>query len=107
MTKIPIACTLTADAAVDRLAEWRGAFSTLVQKVDLDENHATLTLLGGREALLTIADLAEREKACCSFFEFSIELQGLDTRLHVDVPSEADEILTALLSLLPAHLLVH
>ena len=26
-------------------------------------------------------DLAEREKACCPFFQFSIEMDGLDGRL--------------------------
>jgi hypothetical protein len=99
--KVPIACTLTADAMVDRLAEWRAVFSTMVEKVERHEHQATLTLSGGRDALLTVVDLAEREKACCSFFEFSIELEGFDARLHVEVPAEADQILTDLLSLLP------
>jgi MerR family copper efflux transcriptional regulator len=97
----PIACTLTADAMVDRLAEWRDVFSTMVEKVERQENQATLTLSRGPEGLMTVADLAEREKACCSFFEFSIELNGLDVRLHVEVPAEAGPILTELLSLLP------
>ena len=101
MDTVPIACTLTADAMVDRLAEWRGVFSGMVEKVERHDNQATLTLSRGREALLTVIDLAEREKACCSFFELSIQLEGFDARLHVEVPVEADQILTDLLSLLP------
>ena len=107
VTNVPIACTLTAEAVVDRLAEWSAAFSTLVEKVDFDGNHATLTLHRGSEALLTIADLAQREKACCPFFQFSIELEGIDMFLHVEVPHEADQILTELLSLLPPNLRPH
>jgi hypothetical protein len=89
---------------VDRLNEWRSVFSTMVEKVDRQENRATLTLAPGREALLTVADLAEREKACCSFFEFSIEFDGLDRRLDVKVPADAHQMLTDLLSLLPLNL---
>jgi hypothetical protein len=54
--------------------------------------------------LLTITDIAEREKACCPFFLFSIELDGAEARLHIDVPGEAEPILTELLALLPEHL---
>jgi hypothetical protein len=101
VAEVLIACTLTADAMVDRVAEWRSVLSTMVEKVDRHENEATLTLSRGRGALLTVVDLAEREKACCSFFEFSIQLEGIDARLHVEVPPEADQILTDLLSLIP------
>jgi hypothetical protein len=51
-----------------------------------------------------ITDLAERERACCPFFEFSIELDGLGTRLHVEVPSEGGPILADLLALAPTQL---
>lgn len=104
MTTVPIACTLTAEEVLDRRAEWEGFLSSMVQRVDCDESHATLTLLGGSEPLLRGADLAEREKACCAFFEFSIELDGSGTRLHVGVPSEAEPVLAGLLALLPLQL---
>jgi hypothetical protein len=104
VTRDPIACTLTADAAIDRLAEWESFLSTGVQGVATETNGATLTLLGGSEVLLTATDLAEREKACCSFFAFSIELDGIESRLHIEVPSEAEPILSHLLTRLPANL---
>jgi len=104
VTDVPIACTLTADDVVDRLAEWSAFFSSMVRKVSSDPDHATLTLVGGTEPVLTAADLAAREKACCSFFEFSIEWSQSETLLHVGVPREAESVLAGLLALLPAHL---
>jgi hypothetical protein len=104
VTKVPIACTLTAEAALDRRAEWEGFLSTMVQSVDYHESHATLTLRGGSEPLLTGADLAEREKACCAFFDLSIEMDGSGTRLRVGVPSGAEPVLAGLLALLPVQL---
>jgi hypothetical protein len=104
VTTVPIACTLTAEAVVDRRAEWERFLSTMVQSVDHEGGHAILTLLGGSEPLLTGADLAEREKACCAFFDFSIELDGSGARLHVGVPLQAEPVLAGLLALLPDQL---
>jgi len=100
----PIACTLTADAAVDRMAEWKALLSTMVERVDVVTTRATLTLVGGTEALVAAADLAERERACCAFFRFSLELDGSGTRLLIEVPPDAQAILTGLLNLAPASL---
>lgn len=107
MTNVPIACTLVADAVIDRLSEWKAFLATMVQSVETGTCDAVLTLLGGSEPLLMATDLAEREKACCSFFLFSIGLDGTGTHLHIEVPPEAEPILTDLLSLLPAHLRSH
>ncbi len=104
MTNVPIACTLTAEAAVDRLSEWKAFLTTAVRCVEAGTDRAVLTLARGSEPLLTATDLAEREKACCSFFVFSIELDGSETRLHIEVPPGAEPILRDLLSLLPAHI---
>jgi len=79
----------------------------MVQSVETGTNDADLTLLGGSEPLLTATNLAEREKACCSFFLFSIGLDGTGAHLHIEDPPEAEPILTDLLSLLPAHLRSH
>ena len=100
MTEVPIACTLTADAAVDRLAEWRIFFSSMVERIDHDGSTATVTLRAGSEPLMTAVGLAEREKLCCSFFEFSIELAETEARLHIEVPTEAEPVLAGLLSLM-------
>lgn len=104
VTRVPIACTLTAEAAAAQRAEWETFLTTSVQRVETERNRATLTLFGGSDLLLTATDLAEREQACCSFFVFSIELDGTVTRLHIKVPTEAEPILTDLLARLPASL---
>lgn len=104
MTEIPIACTLNGDEVVHRLAEWKAVFSRAVGTVDYHERGATLTLLDRSDSLLTITDLAEREKACCPFLLFSIEVDGVATRLRIEVPTEADPVLRELLTLLPEHL---
>jgi hypothetical protein len=103
VTKVPIACTLTVDAAVDRVAEWKELLSTRVHRVDQDRNQATLTLIG-TEDVLVVTDLAERERVCCPFFQFSIELDTIETRLRIGVPAEAEPILNELLRLAPSHI---
>jgi MerR family copper efflux transcriptional regulator len=102
MTKVPIACTLSVDAAVDRVAEWKELLSTKVHRIDHDRNQATLTFLGA-EALMAVTDLAEREKVCCPFFQFSIELDAIETRLRIGVPADAEPILNELLGIAPSH----
>jgi hypothetical protein len=104
VSTVPITCTLTPDAVVDRMAEWRVLLSTMVERIDVVPTNATLTLVGGVEALVAATDLAERERACCAFFRFSLELDGNGTRLHIEVPAGAEEILTGLLQIGQAQL---
>ena len=59
----------------------------------------------GHEAVLVaVADLAQREKACCGFFEFTIELQHDRRWLVIRTPSEAATVLSDFGSLLPEEL---
>jgi hypothetical protein len=104
MNGLPIACTLTADALLDRKSEWNAFLATMVKNIDIASSHATLTLVGGADVLVGATDLAERERACCPFFRFSLELDGDGTRLHIQVPAEAHEILIGLLTIAQASL---
>jgi hypothetical protein len=101
VSTIPIACALTADAVLDRKAEWKALLATMVERIDLVRAHAILTLVGGTEALVATADLAGRERDCCPFFRFSLDIAASGSRLHIEVPPEAEEILTGLLELAP------
>jgi hypothetical protein len=101
MSSVPIACTLTLEGIVGRVAEWTDFLSTAVEKVDRDRYHAVLTLKSGSDALVAGTLLAEREKACCSFFEFSVVTSRRGTQLHIEVPAEAEPILAGLLEHLP------
>ncbi len=53
--------------------------------------------MGGDDIILSAVDLARREKACCEFFEFRLELQADVVWLKVDAPAEASTILDALI----------
>jgi len=100
--RIPIACTLTSDAAAARLEEWRYflAHSTgpaekpgaLQLRVQLDDS---------ARALEAAVDLARREKACCGFFDFSIEVEVDASWLSIKVPPDAADTLEDFVSLLP------
>jgi hypothetical protein len=100
--RIPIACTLTSESAAARLEEWRYflAHSTgavekagdLQLRVQLDDSPRTL------EAAV---DLARREKACCGFFEFAIEVEADASWLAIKVPPDAADTLEGFVSLLP------
>ena len=46
-----------------------------------------------RDTLLAAADLAQREKACCGFFRFAVELEVDSRRLRVEVPADAVGVL--------------
>ena len=103
--RIPIACTLTADDQPGRLDEWRSFFATQVAAVELPApDRARLRLADGSAAVLAAADLAQREKQCCGFFEFAIELGAQGRWLSVGVPAEAAPVLADLVDLLPARL---
>jgi hypothetical protein len=91
----PIACTLSSQDATERIEEWRRFFSRSVDQVEsLAADRVRFRLQDGPEAVSTAADLARREKACCGFFEFSIEVQVDSCWLVVGVPEEAASVLT-------------
>jgi len=96
VTRIPIACSLTAPEAVDRGGEWQQFLSGHVSEVVRDGPSVRLHLAAGDKSLLTAVDLAEREKACCAFFTFTVELDGGGRWLRVTAPDEAAEILDTL-----------
>lgn len=99
MTRVPIACTLTAVQADDRVGEWRDFLARAVDERRLEGTVARLRLVSGDDVLFTAVDLAQREKACCGFFSFSIELDSDARWLRVEVPADAARILADLVAL--------
>jgi hypothetical protein len=55
-----------------------------------------LDLVIPRDAEATARDLAERETACCAFFNFEFDSAGTGVVMHVSVPSEHIAVLDAL-----------
>jgi hypothetical protein len=103
--QIPIACSLTADETHGRVEEWRTFLGSHVDSVVVGSGTVRLRLAQSDRALGFAADLAEREKECCAFFAFSLDLD--DSRrwwLHIGVPPDAITILDDLMGLLPPRL---
>ncbi|MDX6286862.1 MAG: hypothetical protein QOG53_2347 [Frankiales bacterium] len=101
MQLIPIECTLTPVNAVDRVDEWRTFLATNIDDVVLDDAQARLRLRPSDAVTLAAIELAAREKACCAFFTFSIDIHVDQHWLVVGVPEDAAPVLREFLSLLP------
>lgn len=99
VTQIPIACTLSAAEKLNRGDEWRQFLVKHVVEVNRYESSTRLRLAEGDGVVVIAVDLARREKACCAFFEFSLELLPDAVWLRVEVPPEAATILDGLFTI--------
>jgi hypothetical protein len=100
--RVPIACTLTSESAAARLKEWRDFLAHSAGAVFTPGQLALRVQLDGSARTLEAAvDLARREKACCGFFEFAIEVEADASWLSIRVPPDAAGILEDFASLLP------
>jgi len=78
---IGAACTLNSDELRERLIEWRG----------LRDRATSIEPLGGgarlsfatNEPVGPIADLVSRESECCSFYTFTLRLDGPTRQLDI------------------------
>lgn len=89
MSKIPIACSLSTGDARDRIDEWRALLQTHIVEVERTSSSARLRLRDDGEAILMATDLAQREKACCAFFEFRLLILASAVWLEVEIPEDA------------------
>ena len=102
--QIPIVCSLSSTDLAERVDERKDFFTTTVEAVERAYGSVRLRLARSEPALAAAASLAEREKECCAFFEFSLELGTDGWWLRIAVPSEAQAILDELVSLVPTSL---
>jgi hypothetical protein len=99
--QVPIACTLQADAATDRIAEWRDALHTSVTAaMRTSAGRVELRLADGPAAAGQLVDLARREKACCGFFTFTVRIDAEGATMVVEVPGDAAPILDDFVALM-------
>jgi hypothetical protein len=101
--RIPIACTLTPESAAARLEEWRHFLSHSTLRVErAGDLQLRVQLDDATRTLEAAVDLARREKACCGFFDFAIEVEADASWLSIRVPPDAADTLEGFASLLPA-----
>ena len=88
-----IACTLSHEEMGDRMADWQ----TVLAHVDAREPvDGGIRLTLDRDVDLgEVSRLARAEWSCCSFFSFSITVDGRGTALEVRAPEAARELLTS------------
>lgn len=90
----PIACTLEVDQMPGRLREWEkllahvGAREAIGGGLRLE--------LDATAEIDQLARLVGSEQACCSFFAFSITVDGRGIGLEVRAPADAQPVLAAL-----------
>ncbi len=96
---VPIACTLSPSDVPDRLAEWKAFARDFIVARDIGTLSIRLLLAPGDEVLVAAASLAQREKACCAFFEFSLALDADDRWLCISVPEGAEATLAGFVEL--------
>jgi hypothetical protein len=100
--RVPIACTLTSESAASRLEEWRRFFADCTDAAERSSDvHVRVRLIDSAQAVQAAVDLARREKACCAFFAFTVEVEPDASWLTVTVPPDAVETLADFVSLLP------
>jgi MerR family copper efflux transcriptional regulator len=95
---VPIVCSLTSDDKSFRGAEWRHFLETCVTEVVRSDTLARLRLIDGDDVILAATDLARREKDCCAFFDFRLDLLSDEVWLEVEAPLEAAALLDDLIS---------
>lgn len=99
--RVPIACSLSELAARDQIGEWRtvvaGAVAELVRS---SPTMVAMTLKTDLVGLRELVELAQREKACCGFFEFNLAIDADRARLLVSVPDEATNVLDEFVDLI-------
>jgi hypothetical protein len=93
----PVACSLGADGAAGRLAEWRRLVEEHGAGTERTPGRIRLRLVEGDAALLAAADLGRREQACCPFLTVRLDLRDEAAWLEVLGPPEAGPVLDALL----------
>lgn len=97
MSREPIVCTLNSDDKTARGTEWRQFLQSSVMEVIRTDAVARLRLVEGDDVILSAANLARREKECCAFFEFRIDLSSDGVWLEIEAPVDAAALLDDLI----------
>ena len=96
-TWVPYACTLPTAEQPLRIAEWDALFAADTTDVlQTAADTVRLTLRPDAAVAARAADLAARETACCSFFEFTLTATGGHLTMQIRTPAAQIDVLDAL-----------
>ncbi len=91
----PIACTLSGDQVVDRIAEWQAAAAAASGR---ERTAAGTRLRFDRDVDLSgLAALVAAEQGCCSFFTFTLTIGADAVWLDVAAPPDARPMIDTLI----------
>lgn len=91
----PIACTLDPSAAVDRVAEWHAILDHATARI-VNDDGSRRVVFGEAVDVGALARLVASEQDCCSFFSFSITVDGTGVTLDVRAPDAGAPLVDAL-----------
>ncbi len=95
--EVPVACSLAGAEARAQVGEWHRLLAAPDVTVErLSPTALQLRWSDGVGPGHDVLRLARREKACCPFFTFTIEVGLSDMTLHIAVPEGAETALDAL-----------
>ncbi|MBV9661617.1 MAG: hypothetical protein JO337_10720 [Acidimicrobiales bacterium] len=91
---IPMACTLPGPEANDRIDDWYQTLQCLTIDVERPRPQQLRLALANDAALIgALIRLAKAEKACCSFFDFTIDIAADTITFVIDVPPGSEAVL--------------
>jgi hypothetical protein len=92
--EIPIACTLSETEALTQLGEWTDLLSQLAMGTSRTApGRLEIILPPDLTNVAALIQLAQREKACCAFFDFTLVINAERVTLVIDVPPDASSML--------------
>jgi hypothetical protein len=91
---IPLACRLEEAEARRQGDAWRALLDQhAVGTKRVSPTEVAIHLGDDPDGLAAVVGLAQREKACCPFFDFGLEIEADRVTLHVSAPEEAASLL--------------
>ncbi|MDP8975977.1 MAG: hypothetical protein M3N28_06375 [Actinomycetota bacterium] len=101
MTRVPIACTLSAGEVDDRVGEWREFLAQCVVERRLEGHGGSAPAQSRRRRACSRRGPGPAREGMLRVLLFSIELEAGARWLRVDVPPEASPVLAELVALGP------
>jgi DNA-binding transcriptional MerR regulator len=90
----PIACTLQTDAMPERIEHWQAMLRQVRRRVTTPDGRLRVEFVGDVD-LGDLARLVAAEQQCCSFFAFTLTIDGRGIALEIGAPEDATEIVSA------------